>query len=316
MNFSSDPQAQIIVIGILAILCLASFSRWILQNCLTQEKHSELITNLDLRIKAWWIMAITFFIAIASGRLGSIILFGLVSFLALREFITLTPTRRADHRALFWVFFVITPIQYILLAVNWLGLFLIFIPVYAYLLIPIRNAIAGDTKDFLSRAATIQWALMICVYFVSYAPALLDLQAPGYVNQGAKLLCFFVFIVQISDVLQYVFGKLFGKHKISPLISPNKTVEGFVGGIASAALIGGCLYWMTPFNPWQASLMALVITLMGFAGGLVMSAIKRDRGVKDYGALIPGHGGMMDRIDSLCFAAPIFYHLTRFFFRG
>lgn len=206
------------------------------------------------------------------------------------------------------------PIHYYLLATNWLALYLIFIPVYAYLWIPIRNAIAGDTTDFLGRMAKIQWALMICVYFVSYAPALLDLKAPGYEHQGAKLLFFFVFIVQMSDVLQYAFGKLFGKHQISATVSPNKTVEGFIGGVVCAVILGSCLHWMTPFNPWQAALMALVITLMGFAGGLVMSAIKRDRGVKDYGSLIPGHGGMMDRIDSLCFAAPIFYHLTRYFF--
>jgi len=314
MNITDDPQARLIIGGVLAMLGTASLIGWILSKLLKDPKQQEVVANLNSRTNAWWVMVVTFFIAIGLGRKGSIILFCLVSFLALREFITLTPTTRGDHRVLFWVFFVLNPIQYLLLAINWVSLFLIFIPVYAYLWIPIRNAIAGDTNDFLARTAKIQWALMVCVYFVSYAPALLDLHAPGYEHQGAKLLCFFVFVVQISDVLQYVFGKLFGKHKIAPLVSPNKTVEGFLGGIGSAVALGASLYWMTPFNPWQAALMALAITLMGFAGGLVMSAIKRDRGVKDYGVLIPGHGGMMDRIDSLCFAAPIFYHLTRFFF--
>lgn len=313
MNPVSDPQARIILVGILALLTIASSVGWILKIRTTDPKKLEVINNLNSRVNAWWVMAATFFTAVAIGRIGSIVLFSLISFLALREFITLTPTRRADHRVLFWVFFVITPLQYYLLAVNWL-FYMIFIPVYAYLWIPIRIAIAGDTTDFLARTAKIQWALMVCVYFVSYAPALMDLRNPCYENQGAKLLCFFVFIVQISDVLQYVFGKLFGKHQISPTVSPNKTIEGFIGGVGSAVALGASLYWMTPFNPWQAALMAFVITLMGFSGGLVMSAIKRDRGVKDYGALIPGHGGMMDRIDSLCFAAPIFYHLTRYFF--
>jgi phosphatidate cytidylyltransferase len=190
----------------------------------------------------------------------------------------------------------------------------IFIPVYAFLLLPTRMAMTGDTERFLERAAKTQWGLMVCVYCVSYAPALLILDIPGYEHEGQKLLFYLTLVVQISDVLQYVFGKLFGKHKIAPHVSPNKTWEGFVGGIASATLIGAALWWVTPFTPLQSAGFALVITLMGFAGGLVMSAIKRDRGVKDYGALIGGHGGILDRIDSVCFAAPIFFHMTRFWF--
>ena len=172
---------------------------------------------------------------------------------------------------------------------------------------------AGDTADFLERAAKIQFGLMICVYCLSYAPALLMLRIPGYEGEGAKLLLFLVIVVQASDVLQYVFGKLFGRRKIAPAVSPNKTWEGFVGGIAAATLLGTALWWATPFTPLQAAGLSLVITLMGFAGGLVMSAIKRDRGVKDYGTLVVGHGGVLDRIDSICFAAPVFYHLTVFF---
>lgn len=314
MNLIHDPQSRVIVGGMLAVLLLASAIGLLMKLKFRDEANRDLIANLNARINAWWVIVIIFFVAILIGRIGAIVLFALVSFLALREFITLTPTKRGDHDALFWVFFVITPVHYALLAINWLAFFLIFIPVYAYIFVPIRNAIAGDTNSFLARTAAIQWGLMVCVYFVSYAPALLDINTAGYRDQGAKLLCFFIFVVQVSDVLQYVFGKLFGKHKISPSVSPNKTVEGFFGGIAAAVALGSSLYWMTPFNPWQAALMSLAITLMGFAGGLVMSAIKRDRGVKDYGTLLPGHGGIMDRIDSLCFAAPIFYHLTRYFF--
>jgi phosphatidate cytidylyltransferase len=253
-------------------------------------------------------------VALATGGVGSLVLFGFTSFWALREFVTLTPTRPGDHRTLFWVFFVITPLHYYLLATGWYGLFVVFIPVYAFLFIPLRTAMAGDCERFLERTAKIQWGLMICVYCVSHAPALLLLDIPGYAKQNGKLLFFFVLVTQISDVLQYVWGKTLGKHKIAPHVSPNKTVEGFIGGIASATLIGTALWWATPFKPWQAAGMSLAITLMGFAGGLVMSAIKRDRGVKDYGALIEGHGGVMDRIDSICFAAPVFFHLTRYYF--
>ena len=159
-----------------------------------------------------------------------------------------------------------------------------------------------------------QWALMICVYCVSDAPALLTLEIPGFEGQNGKLLLYFVLVVQASDVLQYIWGKLFGKHKIAPTVSPNKTWEGFLGGVATATLLGTALWSATPFTLWKAAGMSLAITLMGFVGGLVMSAIKRDRGVKDYGTLIQGHGGVMDRIDSLCFSAPVFFHLTRYFF--
>jgi phosphatidate cytidylyltransferase len=310
----ADFKLGALAAGVLGLLIFASIIGYILRLKTASERGRELVLNLNARIKAWWIMAIIFLLAIATGSIGSLVLFGLTSFLALREYITLTPTQRADHRVLFWAFFVITPLQYILIGIRWYGLFSIFIPVYAYLLIPIRSVIAGDFKDFLARNAKIQWGLMVCVYFVSYAPALLSLKIPGYERQNANLLFFLVGVVQISDVLQYVCGKCFGRHPIAPKISPHKTIEGFTGGVVCAVLIGTLLWWITPFRPWQSALMSLIITLLGFCGGLVMSAIKRDRGVKDYGVTIPGHGGIMDRIDSLCFAAPIFFHLTRYFF--
>jgi phosphatidate cytidylyltransferase len=259
-------------------------------------------------------MAILFFAAMAAGRTAAYILFGLISFWALREFVTLTPTRRGDHRALFLAFFVVTPLHYYLLSIEWYGMFIVFIPVYAFLLLPARAAAAGDCESFLERTAKIQWGLMICVFCVSYTPALLTLDIPSYRGENVKLLFWFVLVVEMSDVLQYVWGKTLGKHPIAPTVSPNKTWEGFIGGIASAILLGTALYWATPFTPWQAAGMSLVITVMGFAGGLTMSAIKRDRGVKDFGGAIAGHGGILDRIDSLAFAAPIFFHLTRFYF--
>ncbi len=314
MPFHIDPQMQILGAGIFVLLLFASAVGAVLKRTVKSQKGHEVVDNLIARINAWWIMILIFFAAMATGGIGSVILFGITSFLALREYITLTPTTRSDHRSLFWAFFVFTPMQYVLIALHETGIAMVLIPVYAYLFVPIRNVITGDCKDFLNRSAKIQWGLMVCVYFVSYAPALLILEIPGRTGQGGKLLYFLVCVAQMSDVLQYVFGKLFGKHKIAPNVSPNKTIEGFLGGVTGAVLIGTGLYWITPFNPWQAALMAFVIAMMGFYGGLVMSAIKRDRGVKDYGATIPGHGGILDRIDSLCFAAPVFFHLTRYFF--
>jgi phosphatidate cytidylyltransferase len=258
-------------------------------------------------------MVVVFAIAVWTGGLGSIVLFALMSLLALREFVTLAPTRREDHRTLLWSFFVVLPLQYYLIAIRWYGLFAIMIPVYAFVLVAVSNVIAGRTDRFLERTATVHWGLMVCVYCVSHAPALLILDIPGF-RTNARLLVFLVLVVQISDVLQYVFGKLFGKHAVAPVISPNKTWEGFLCGALAASLVGTAIWWATPFRPGVAFGMSVAITLAGFAGGLVMSAIKRDRGVKDYGVLIAGHGGMLDRIDSLCFAAPVFFHLTRYFF--
>ena len=298
--------------GIGALLALASVVTAVLKSRQPAGQPGNVIANLDSRVRAWWAMVAIVAIALAIGEIGTVVLFGLLSFFALREFITLAPTRAADHRTLFWAFFVITPVQYVLVARDWYGLFSIFIPVYAFLFVPIRSALAGETTDFLARTARTQWALMVCVYCVSHVPALLMLQIPNFENGNARLLLFFLIIVQLSDVLQYVWGKLCGRRKIAPVLSPSKTWEGFVGGVLSASAVGGALWWATPFAPWQAALFSLGITLMGFFGGLVMSAIKRDRGVKDYGNLIAGHGGVMDRIDSICFAAPVFFHVVRY----
>lgn len=309
-----DVRMQVLYGGVLALLAVASLAGFALSRSNVGESGRAVIANLNARIRAWWVMAAIFAGAVVIGRIGTVLLFGALSFLALREFVTLTPTRPGDHRSLVWAFFVFTPLQYYLVATRWYGLFSILIPVYAFLFLPTRSAISGDTERFLERTAKIQWALMICVYCVSHAPALLMLDIPGFEGQNAKLLLFFVIVVQMSDVLQYVCGKTLGRRKIAPQVSPNKTWEGFVGGVLLATGLGAGLWWATPFTPWQAAALSLLICLMGFAGGLCMSAIKRDRGVKDFGNLIEGHGGILDRIDSVCFAGPVFFHVVRYFF--
>ena len=311
-----DPLTLRLLGGIFGFLTLASAVSFFLgRRALapgTTDAHRATVANLNSRMRAWWIIVLLCALALWTGRIGACVLFGLASFWALREFLTLTPTRAGDHRALFWVFFVVTPLQYYLIATQWYGLYVILIPVYAFLFIPMRMSLTGDCENFLERAAKTQWGLMICVYCVSYAPALMTL--PFARGTGPRLLLFFLLVVQLSDVFQYVWGKLYGKHPIAPHVSPNKTWEGFVGGVGSATLLGAALWWATPFNPLQAAGMSLVITLLGFAGGLTMSAIKRDRGVKDYGTILQGHGGVLDRVDSICFAAPVFFHLTRYYF--
>lgn len=270
------------------------------------------IDNLNQRIQAWWIIAAVIGLALLAGKTGVILLFALVSLAALREYITLTPTRRSDYFSLLLAFFVALPFQYFLVWIEWYGLYSIFIPVYAFLTLPIAAAVSADTRGFMERTATTQWGLMLTVFSISHVPALLTLEIPGYEGREAFLIVFLILVVQSSDVLQYVWGKLLGKHPIAPALSPSKTLEGFIGGVGSASLLGMALYWITPFTPGEAFLISLIVMLMGFFGGLVLSAIKRDQGVKDWGTLIEGHGGMLDRMDSICFSAPVFFHIVRY----
>jgi phosphatidate cytidylyltransferase len=241
-----------------------------------------------------------------------ILLFAFVSFAALREYVTLTNTRHADRWTLLGMFLIIIPVQYYLIWIDWYGLYSIFIPVYCFLAMPALTAIRGDTSRFLERVSEQQWGIMLSVYCISHVPALVTLPIPGNEGRGLLLIAFLIATVQGSDVLQYIFGKLFGRHKVAPSISPSKTWEGLIGGIASASLLGAGLYWLTPFSPFEAGVLAGLACIMGFFGGLVASAIKRDRGVKDWGHMIEGHGGMLDRADSLVFAAPVLFHIVRY----
>jgi phosphatidate cytidylyltransferase len=302
-------------LGLLGILTTASAVATALSWKSTRKGDvlPSTLANLNSRIKAWWIMIATISIAFLFGKGGVILLFAFVSFAALREYVTLTHTRRGDHWILLGMFLVIIPVQYYLLWIEWYGMFSIFVPVYCFLAMPALTAISGDTERFLERVSEQQWGIMLSVYCLSHVPALLTLPIPGFEGKGLLLIAFLIATVQGSDVLQYVFGKLFGRNKVAPKISPSKTWEGLIGGVISASLLGAALYWLTPFTPGQAGLMAALACIMGFFGGLVASAIKRDRGVKDWGHMIEGHGGMLDRADSLVFAAPIFFHIVRYF---
>lgn len=301
-------------LGIFAVLGFASAVALTLRHTVAKGQPHAVIDNLNDRINAWWVMVAVVGLAFAFGKAGVIVLFALLSLLALREFVTLTYTRRSDHLALALAFYVALPVQYLLIWIEWYGLYSIFIPVYGFLLLPIVAALRADTERFLDRIATVQWALMLAVFCLSHVPALVTLEIPGFGGREILLIAFLVIVVQSSDVLQYVWGKLFGKRKVAPSLSPSKTWEGLVGGVLSSTALGAALFWITPFTPLQAAAIAFAINVMGFFGGLVMSAIKRDHGVKDWGHLIAGHGGVLDRLDSVLFSAPVFFHIVRYGF--
>ncbi|KVG88005.1 phosphatidate cytidylyltransferase [Burkholderia ubonensis] len=301
-----------LVAGVTALLAVATVIGAILGA--RSGGASATIVNLNQRIRAWWAMIAVMVIAIGLGNNVTYLVFALLSYLTLREFITLTPTTASDHTTLFIAFFVAIPVQYLLLTIDWYGMYSIFVPVHLFFAMSLVSALTQDTREFLSRNAKINWALMVCVYGLSHAPAVLILDIPHYTGQNALLLFFFLVVVQISDVLQYVVGKLFGRRKIAPRLSPSKTIEGFVGGGLLATLCGASLYRVTPFSFGAAFGISLAIVIAGFVGGLVLSAVKRSLGTKDWGSMIAGHGGMLDRVDSICFAAPVFFHLVRYLY--
>ena len=301
----------LLAVGVCAVLAALTLLGGVLRARLGPGNHPVIETYMT-RVRSWWAMVILVSLALLSGRVGVLILFGFISFAALREFLTLTAKSQADHNALALAFFVVLPAQYVLIGIDWPGLFSIFIPVYAFLLLPIVSALRADPHRFLIRVAETQWGLMICVYCASHLPALMTLQIPGYGDRSVLLIAFLVLVVQFGDLLEYYFGRRIGRTKIAPGLSP-KTWEGLACGVLCAALIGGALHWITPFGLFGAMAMAGTASLIGMFGNIVFAAIRRDKGVKDWSHLIPAQGGIMDQLDSVAFAAPIFYHLTRWF---
>jgi phosphatidate cytidylyltransferase len=315
-----DVQKTVVALmaGLGGILVFASLVGWLLARRARSDAARQTVANLNARIRSWWIMVAVFAVAFLAGPLVTIALFAVSSALALREFAKAVQWQPIRRRLMVAGFAFVIPVQYLLIAIEWYGMFSIFVPVYAFLIMTSLAAVQEDVDGFLPRVATLHLGLMLCVYCLSHAPALMLLKIPGYSTSApavnALLLFYLMLVVQISDVMQYVFGKLFGKHKIAPIVSPSKTVEGFVGGGAAAVAIGAAMYWITPFSPWQAAGLSVLIVFSGFMGGLAMSAIKRSVGAKDWGTMISGHGGVLDRLDSVIFAAPVFFHAVHHFF--
>ena len=271
------------------------------------------IGQLNTRIRAAWSIVFLFAIAFTVGGGALLVLFAIASFFALREFVALTPIRSSDHAALVLAFYVVIPVQYVLIAADWYAMYAVFIPVYVFLVLPVVMALRQDTENYLVRIAKVQWGLMICVYCVSHAPAIVTLELPGFEGRGALLLLYFLLMVQMSELLAVIASAAIGR---TPLKSnPNKSREGVLAGGAAAVLLGTALFWMTPFTAWQAALMSFAIVIAGFMGGLVLTSVERSLGARvwtDDGVLLTR--GTLQRLDALTFAAPVFFHLALYFF--
>ena len=313
------PHSDLLTLlgGLMAVLVAASLVGYVLQRRLSPDGSSAVVENLNDRIRAWWAMVVLMGLALIGGRTGVALLFGFCSFAALREFVTLTNTRRADHWALAAAFFIVLPFQYYLIWIAWYGLYSIFIPVYAFLLMPIVAVLRGDTDHFLVRIAEVQWALMICVFCVSHVPALLSLEIPGYEGRNVLLIAFLVLVVQTSMVVQHLVGRRWPRAPLAPNISSSFHLRSWLIGIVSGGIVGGLISGITPFKPGQALGMALIACIAGSLGHLVMKALRRDRGVPLWGAQgrgLTGASGLLVRVDALCFAAPVFFHSVRWYF--
>jgi phosphatidate cytidylyltransferase len=289
--------------GVLILLVCASTVTAGLMRMHPERNYLE----LRLRIQTWWWLVLLMLVALSIPSGYAMAIFGLISFLAFKEFLSIAPTRRADHRVLLLAYLSI-PVQYLWVGMAWYGMFIIFIPVYVFLLLPMRMVLVGETQGFLRAAGTIQWGLMTTVFSLSHMAYLLMLPARPHVN-GAMLVFFLAALTQVNDVAQYLWGKAFGKHAVAPKVSPNKTLEGLLGGIATTTLLAFLLGpWLTPMSALHAAFAGVLISVFGFIGDIVISAVKRDIGVKDSGTLLPGHGGILDRLDSLTYTAPLFFH--------
>lgn len=298
--------------GVYAVLSLATLTvAWLTRND-SHKDHAELVQ----RVRSWWYIVVIFSGALLLDRSVTLLFLGLVSFLALKEYLSLIPTRRADRRVLFWAYWSI-PVQYFWIAIEWYGMFIIFVPVYMFLLLPVGMILVGETKGFLRAAGTLQWGLMTTVFSLSHLAFLLVLpQSQGYPANlsGAGLVLFLVVLTELNDVAQYIWGKIFGRHHVTPSVSPNKTWEGLLGGVLTTMLMSVALApLLTPLGADDALVAGALIAVAGFFGDVSLSALKRDLGIKNSGTLLPGHGGILDRVDSLTYTAPLFFHYLRYY---
>ena len=309
MTSQTTTDIVLLSLAVFGLLIGLTMLGEVMRSRVPKGQTNPVVEAYMMRVHTWWGLVVLLSLAVLSGRIGVILLFAFASFAALREFLTLTYRRQADHLSFALACFVILPLQYLFVALDWTALFTVFIPVYAFLLLPIVSALRGDSSDFLVRVAETQWGLMICVFCISHVPALLTYDMPDGSDRSILLIVFFAMVVQFGDLAEYYAGRLYGTRRVAPELSP-KTIEGIVTGVCAAALIGAGLSWITPFGVFGAAAMAALSSVAGMFGSLVFAAIKRDKQVKDWSHLIPGQGGLLDQLDSAIFAAPVFFHVV------
>ena len=316
-GWTADQQVALLFVILFGCLLLASAAAALLVLRDSTAAQDLRLQRFQRELRAVWVAAAVFWAAWIAGPAGATTLFGLVSFLALREYITLLKTRRSDHRSLLLAFFIVLPIQYLLLGSRSFDLFSVFIPVYMFLALPVVSALAGDPERFLERNAKIQWGVMVCIYGLSHAPALVLLDFPRHTGRGAFLLFFLVMVVACAQIVQGVAARSLRRRPVARHIDRYFSLRAWGLGAVAAALLGAALFWITPFRAPQALVMALIAAAAGTLGEFVMSALKKDAGVRFWGntSSVTGAVGLLDRVAPLCFAAPVFFHSVRWYFQ-
>jgi len=299
--------------GVLLLVTLVAFARSFREPTDAQLALQERWTR---ELRAIWIGALLFWVAWAAGPFVSTLLFGFVSFFALREFVSLTHTRRADHRALLLAFFVVLPAQYVLVGMRLFNAFTVFIPVYVFFAIPVISALANDPLHFLERTAKIQWGIAVCVFGMSHAPALLLLDLPRWQERGAFFVFYLVVVVVVAQVAQAIASRKLRRRPVARAISRTFSWRAWGAGAGAAAAVGTLLFWTTPFKPLEALVMGGIAGAAGTLGEFVMQALKRDAGVRNWRGRpsVTGAVGLLDRVAPLCFAAPVFFHSVRWYY--
>ena len=323
-QLSPTQQVAALFLFVFGVLTLISVGTLLLS--MREKRHPAHDEAWQRELDHWrgllrtsWFMVVVFWIGWALGEKVATFLFAVLSFFALREFITLSPTRRGDHRSLILAFFVVLPIQFWLVATAKFDLFTVFIPVYVFLAIPVASALADDPSHFLERNAKLQWGIMVCVYGLSHVPALLLLEFPGYAGKSAFLVFFLVGVVQTCMMVQHLISRRSERTPFAPNVSRSFNWTSWGIGIAVASLVGALFSFITPFKFGQALAVSVIACIAGSMGHLVMKALKRDRGIPNWGQKgvgVTGANGLLDRVDALCFAAPIFFHSIRWYFNA
>lgn len=303
------PKEILYILAIIfGVLTICSTCFWLL----SKGKKSDLFTELITRTKSWWYMALGIAIIITAPSIVGTVIMAYVSFVALREVLSIGKFREADRAALFAAYFSI-PIQYFLAYKMYYHQFLYFIPLIMYMGLAIILMLTGKTSKIGRSMSLIPSVLLMTVYMPSHIVLLFNMDFASFSAGPGGLIIFLIMLTEFNDVFQFAWGKLLGKRKILPSISPSKTWEGFIGGILTTAILAFLIRFLTPLSGTQALITGFVLGIMGFVGDTLISAIKRDLELKDTDDLIPGHGGAMDRLDSIIITAPVFYHLLRFF---
>lgn len=311
MNIFSThiPQELSFLLGaVFLILTICSLTFTILK----KRKPSDLTSELVTRTKSWWYIMPGVCLVILGPPVVGAILIGFVSCVALREMFSISGMQTSNRKAILVAYLAI-PIQYYLGFHFYYVQFLIFIPICMFMLIPFLLVLEGKTETIGRTMILIPSLLMMTTYSLSHIVLLFKADWKGFDLGAGSLIFFLLVLTAFNDVFQYTWGKLLGKRKILPRISPNKTWEGFVGGVLTCSLFAYLIRFLTPLSSLQALAMGLMIGICGFMGDSLVSAIKRNLDLKDTGKLIPGHGGAMDRLDSLIFTAPAFFHMLSFY---